>query len=183
MGRLIAGGSNDTTTQERTLTGVDSSQRNHAQKAPLPWITLWPPSAQRNVPHMNSHPPRPFRRSLLFTPILYHIWGHISNEQFVYKSFELINGIEKRAVTTTARSLCLNSLRLKMDRLIAGLLRKLRPKSNKLTGLDRSLFYWRTKGPFTLNYQWPLSAQRNLPHMNSHRLGPIRKLPSFIAIL
>ena len=42
---------------------------------------------------------------------------------------------------TTARSLCLKSLYLKMDRLIAGLLRKLRPKSNKLTGLDRSLFY------------------------------------------
>ena len=147
MGRLIAGGSNDTTTQERTLTGVDSSQRNYAQKAPLLWITLWPPSAQRNVPHMNSHPPRPFRRSLLFTPILYHIWGHISNEQFVYKSFELINGIEKRAVTATARSLCLNSLCLKMDRLIAGLLRKLRPQSNKLTGLDRSLFYWRAKAP------------------------------------
>ena len=53
----------------------------------------------------------------------------------------LINSIEKRAVTATARSLCLNSLCLKMDRLIAGLLRKLRPKSNKLTGLDRSLFY------------------------------------------
>ena len=53
----------------------------------------------------------------------------------------LINSIEKRAVTTTARSLCLNSLYLKMDRLITRLLRKLRPKSNKLTGLDRSLFY------------------------------------------
>ena len=145
MGRLIAGSFNDTTTQERTLTGVDSSQWHYAQKAPLLWITLWPPSAQRNVPHMNSHPPRPFRRSPLFMPILYHIWGQISNEQFVYKSFELINGIEKRAVDTTARSLCLNSLRLKMDRLIAGLLRKLRPKSYKLTGLDRSLFYWRTQ--------------------------------------
>ena len=175
MGRLIAGGSNDTTTQERTLTGVDSSQWHYAQKAPLLWITLWPPSAQRNVPHMNSHPPRPFRRSPLFTPILYHIWGKISNEQFVYKKYEPINGIEKRAVDTTARSLCLNSLRLKMDRLIAGLLRKLRPKSNKLTGLDRSLFYWRTQGPFALNYLWPLSAQRNVPHMNSHRPGPIRR--------
>ena len=123
MGRLIAGSFNDTTTQNRTLTGVDSSHRNYAQKAPLLWITLWPPSAQRNVSHMNSHPPRPFRRSLLFTPVLYHIWGQISNEQFVYKSFELINGIEKRAVMATARSLCLNSLCLKMDRLIAGLLR------------------------------------------------------------
>ena len=87
----------------------------------------------------------------------------------------LINSIEKRAVTATARSLCLNSLCLKMDRLIAGLLRKLRPKSNKLTGLDRSLFYWRTQGPFVLNYLWPLSAQRNVPHMNSHRPGPIRR--------
>ena len=123
MGRLIAGSFNDTTTQNRTLTGVDSSHRNYAQKAPLLWITLWPPSAQRNIPHMNSHPLRPFRRSLLFTPILYHIWGKISNEQFVYKKYEPINGIEKRAVITTARSWCLIFPCLKMDRLIAGLLR------------------------------------------------------------
>lgn len=36
----------------------------------------------------------------------------------------------------------------------------LRPKSDKLTRLDKSLGYSRTESPFTLNYQWPLLAQR-----------------------
>ena len=127
------------------LTGLDSSQWNYARRplnSELPYGRLrlrgtfrtW--TATRRVHSEGRYCSRPY-----YT--IFEVRSQMNNLYTILLVNNLINSIEKRAVNTTARSLCLNSLCLKIDRLIAGLLRKLRPKSNKLTGLDRSLFYWR----------------------------------------